>query len=131
MKPNARQYAAGLWAACQTKPEKDWPAVFSSLAVLLRLRGQSSLAPRVVQHFLTTRDQAAGRVKARVRIARPLSEEASQLIQTWARQRLGATELEAALQPDLLGGVIVECGDRRLDASLAGSLARLRQVLSE
>jgi F-type H+-transporting ATPase subunit delta len=68
---------------------------------------------------------------ARVYTARPL-DEASQadLVRSLSALTGTSVELQIADEADLLGGVLVEVGDVRLDASTRGRLAALHDTVS-
>jgi F-type H+-transporting ATPase subunit delta len=67
---------------------------------------------------------------ARVRSARPIDEGAREALSGSIEHLIGRpVELEVSEQADLLGGVIVEVGDLRVDASAKGRLDALREHL--
>jgi F-type H+-transporting ATPase subunit delta len=68
---------------------------------------------------------------ARVHTARPLDEAAqADLVRSLAALTGASVELQIADEADLLGGVVVEVGDVRLDASTRGRLAALHDSVS-
>jgi F-type H+-transporting ATPase subunit delta len=68
---------------------------------------------------------------ARVFSARELTEEnQSQLVSSLATLTGKSVELQIAQQPDLLGGVLVEVGDLRLDATTKGRLGALHDAVT-
>ncbi len=76
-------------------------------------------------------DEAAGRVRARVRSAAPLTEAQRSAIRERLGRRLGKTVLlDTAVDPTLLGGFVAEVGSRLLDMSLRGQLAGLRERIT-
>src|SRR5262245_2056097 len=76
-------------------------------------------------------DQAAGRVRARVRSAAPLSEGQRGAIRERLGRRLGKTVLlDTAVDPALLGGFVAEVGSRMLDMSVRGQLTALRERIT-
>lgn len=73
-------------------------------------------------------DQAAGRVRARVRTAAPLSDADRAAVRERLGRRLGqAVLLETEVDPAILGGFVAEVGGRVLDMSVAGQLSALRE----
>jgi F-type H+-transporting ATPase subunit delta len=76
-------------------------------------------------------DQAAGRVRARVRTAAPLSEAQRGAIRERLGRRLGKTVLlDTEVDATLLGGFVAEVGSRILDMSVRGQLAALRERIT-
>lgn len=68
---------------------------------------------------------------ARVRTARTIDDDSrDQLAQTLASLVGRPVELEVADQPSLLGGVLVEVGDLRVDATARGRLDAIREQLA-
>lgn len=75
-------------------------------------------------------DLAAGRLRVQVASAAPLSAANVQQLADLIRERLQCEcLLETAVQPTLLGGLVVSIGDTILDGSLRGRLQRLRNAL--
>jgi F-type H+-transporting ATPase subunit delta len=75
-------------------------------------------------------DEAAGRAKARVRTAQPLSAEQQQRLARALAARAGrAVELEVEVDPTLVGGLVAQLGDTVYDGSLQTQLAQLRSAL--
>ena len=76
-------------------------------------------------------DQDAGRVRARVRSAAPLTDSQRAGLRERLGRRLGKTVLlETAVEPSLLGGFVAEVGSRVLDMSVRGQLAALRERIT-
>ncbi len=76
-------------------------------------------------------DQAAGRVRARVRSAAPLTEAQRAGIRERLGRRLGKTVLlDTAVDPTLVAGFVAEVGSRLLDMSVKGQLAALRERIT-
>lgn len=68
---------------------------------------------------------------ARVRTARPLDESDQQALRASLGTLTGKdVELQTVTDESLLGGVLVEVGDLRLDASMRGRLSVLRDVVT-
>jgi F-type H+-transporting ATPase subunit delta len=73
-------------------------------------------------------DEAAGRIRARVRSAAPLGDAERAALRERLGRRLGKTVLlDTEVDPGLLGGFVAEVGSRVLDVSIAGQLAALRE----
>lgn len=68
---------------------------------------------------------------ARVHTARPLDEQSRGALVTSLSSLTGKNvELQIADSPELLGGILVEIGDLRLDATTRGRLGALRDAVS-
>jgi F-type H+-transporting ATPase subunit delta len=80
------------------------------------------------QHLL---ERALGRVRAKVRAAAPLSEEElNALVDAFSRLTNMTVLPTIELDPELLGGVMVEIEGRVYDASLKTQLQRLGETLA-
>ena len=76
--------------------------------------------------------QKAGTVQAQLLCVEPPSAEQTEKMRAFVKQKFGAAnvELDIAVQPDLLGGFILRCGDCEYDRSVKGKLDKLQQKLT-
>jgi F-type H+-transporting ATPase subunit delta len=80
--------------------------------------------------FVRLADEAAGRSKARVRTAQPLSaEQQTRLARALAARAGREVELEVEVDPALVGGLVAQLGDTVYDGSLRTQLVQLRSAL--
>jgi F-type H+-transporting ATPase subunit delta len=80
--------------------------------------------------FVRLADESAGRAKARVKTAQPLSPEQRTRLARALAGRAGRTvELEVEVDPTLVGGLVAQLGDTVYDGSLKTQLAQLRSAL--
>jgi F-type H+-transporting ATPase subunit delta len=97
---------------------------------LVAQRRRMPLLGDILVAYLALVDEAAGRARARVVSAAPLTAAEQTAIRDRLGRKLGRTViLETSVDPALLGGFVAEVGARRLDASLVGQLNALRQRL--
>jgi F-type H+-transporting ATPase subunit delta len=101
-----------------------------NLVLLLARRGRLAILPRVSDEFKRLVDREHGVVVANVTSAQPLEAADLAAIAERIRAMAGArVEVQAAVDPQLIGGLTVRVGDRLIDASVRGRLARLRASL--
>lgn len=104
------------------------------VAELVRLvlrKGREVFIPQIVAEFESLVRQERNVVQAEVTVARPLSEQLREQLQRRLEELWGKkVELDLKLDPRIIGGLVLSVGDRRIDGSLRGRLASLRQVLS-
>ena len=82
----------------------------------------------IVDHFEVLADEAAGRVRARVTTAIPLSDADREKLGRDLSAQLGKdVRMVADVDPAILGGLLLQVGDRLTDASVAGRLDQLRR----
>ncbi len=99
------------------------------LRVLIR-NGRGGLVALVGERYALLRDVRGGKVPVTVTTAVPLDEATKEQVASALREALDAEPvMRVEVDPDVLGGVTVRIGDRVMDASLAGALARLRAEL--
>ncbi len=100
------------------------------LVNLIVQRGRVGALPRVAEDFVRLLNAHRGVVMATVTSAVPLTADETAAIQSRVEAMAGATvDLRSEVDPDLLGGLTVQVGDRLLDASIRGRLERLRDQL--
>ncbi len=98
---------------------------------LVAQRRRIALLPEIRAAYDALVNEAAGRVRARVRSAAPLGEAQRGVIRERLGRRLGKTVLlDTAVDPALLGGIVAEVGSRLIDLSVRGQLAALRERLT-
>ena len=75
-------------------------------------------------------DEQRGRVRVLVRAATELSSQEQEQLREVLRRRLGKEPLlEVHVDPDLIGGLVVQVGDTVFDASVVAQLNRLRSQI--
>jgi len=71
-------------------------------------------------------------VEAMVTTATPLTDEQRERVTDVMQRRTGKNvSLSERVEPDLLGGIVVQVGDERIDGSLQRRLAEMRAMLHE
>lgn len=102
-----------------------------NLVLLLVRRGRIEQLPRVAAEFRRLDDERNGIVHATATSASPLGPDEVRAVTARLQELTGAkVTLETAVDPDLLGGLVVRIGDRLIDASVRGRLERLRSRLA-
>lgn len=102
-----------------------------NLAKLLIEAGRVDAVDAVVEEFERLDDEAAGRIRATVTTAVGLEEEDRRRLTRDLSDQLGhEVRLQARVDPGILGGVVLQLGDRLVDASLRGRLQQLRRQLA-
>lgn len=104
--------------------------VLGLLHVLVEKR-RETLLDNVVEEFDRYRDQHEGRVRARVVTARKLDEDFLATLRSAIEQRTQrAVDLTETIDPEVIGGLRVNVGDRVLDGTLRRSLQDMRRSLA-
>jgi F-type H+-transporting ATPase subunit delta len=108
----------------------DLPPLPLNLAKLLVRKNRTGLAVDIADQFEQLLEHQRGVSRARATTAVPLNDaERTALSRRLAEQTGGEVILETAVDPELLGGVVVQIGDRLIDASTRARLRALRNSL--
>lgn len=112
----------------------DLPGIDAQGLNLMRMlvgSGRGNRLGEIADRFESLADEAAGRVKATITTAIPLSEADRESLRRDLSGRLGKdVRLDSKVDPAILGGLLLQVGDRLTDASVAARLDQLRrQVL--
>lgn len=98
--------------------------------LLLVSRGRTFLIPFIARQFDDILRERTQHELVVVRSALPLSEaQRADLVQRLEAQTGKTITLEEAVDPEILGGLVLRVGDQLLDLSIAGRLRRLREQL--
>lgn len=101
-----------------------------NLVTLMLRRGRIEELPRLAAEFRRLDDERRGIVHATATSASPLTrDEIRAIIERLEQITGGRVELDAQVDPSLLGGVVVRVGDRLIDGSVRSRLERLRNQL--
>jgi F-type H+-transporting ATPase subunit delta len=97
---------------------------------LLAEKGRSGEVAQVYEEFRAFVDRARGRVAVELTTAHELSDAEARTIVDKIEKASGRTvEATRTVDPDLIGGMILQAGSLRVDASVRGRLERLRREL--
>jgi F-type H+-transporting ATPase subunit delta len=105
------------------------PVVLDALKVLCN-HGRLEIVRSVQQEVLKIYDVMRGRVRVELRTATPLDDGLSGQIETSLRKILGGEpKVDPAVDPRLIGGVVLRVGDTVYDGSVARQLSQVHQQM--
>jgi len=108
----------------------DLPPMVVNLARLLVQKGRTKIAAQVAEEFKRLAEQQQGIARARAITAVALNDEEREILTRRLRDQTGSQVLlETQVDPHLLGGVVVQIGDRLIDGSARARLEALRRNL--
>ncbi len=106
--------------------------LFLSFLLVLNEHERLDLIRPVLTVFRALRDQRARRIRVRVQTAVPLSGDHAARLERELRETFRLEPvLETAVEPTLLGGMVVRVGDWLYDASVRTRLQTIRNQLIE
>lgn len=108
----------------------DQPRLVQNMARLLVRKGRSFLAPDIARSFGELLDAQKGIEHATASTAVALTAAETEALRQTLRARTGKDViLETKVDPSLLGGVVIQIGDKLIDASTRARLRALRESL--
>ncbi len=124
--------AAKRDAAAEVASRLEVSPLTRDFLALVAAQGRAEHLGAIVAAYHGLQDEAAGRVRARVRTAVPLSAaERASLAERLGRAVEGKqVVLQEVVDRGLLGGFVAEIGSVLVDGSLDGQLARMRERLA-
>jgi F-type H+-transporting ATPase subunit delta len=106
--------------------------IFVNFLHVLNDHERLDLLRPILAAYRELHDRQTGRIMVRVRSAVPLPDDQRQRLTNELRQGFQAEPvLETAIDPELLGGLVVQVGDWMYDASVRTQLDNLRTQLIE
>lgn len=103
------------------------PLVRNLCGIVARNRRVAAL-PLIITAFMAERAKALGERVAEVTVAQPMTaEQQAQLERALNPDRAGKVKVSLKVDPEILGGLVVQMGSRRIDQSIRNRLLRLQQ----
>ena len=120
----SRQDAAKAFAGLAPQLGLD-PISTNFLGVLARNGRKSELA-RIIRFFKRIAAEHRGEISAEVLTAHPLKDDQVAALKAQLKKRAGRdVAIEATVDPQILGGIVVKLGSQMIDASIRTKLNRL------
>lgn len=99
---------------------------------VIRRKGRLGLLRSIARAYREAYDEAEGRIPVEVTTAVPLDDRLRERLRAAVSRFTGMSAvLEERVDADLVGGVVLRVGDRKIDTSVAGELERIHDVLVE
>ena len=124
----SREEAGNAFAALAPQLGLD-PVTTNFIGVLAR-NGRKGELQNVIRAFRRLAAEHRGEATAEVVTARPLNDDQIAALRQQLRARAGRdVTIDAAVDPTLLGGIVVKLGSQQIDASIRTKLNRLAQAM--
>jgi len=130
MKITARHYATALYETLLEAPSADHDRILDNFVQILGGNGQLSQFEKIEKFFFDVERKEKGIKEVDVAFAREGHDERKILPELYAL--LGKNlNVKERIDKSLLGGVLVQTEDKRIDASVKKQLVRLKESLTE
>ena len=124
----SRDEAGKAFAAIAPQIGLD-PVTTNFLGVLAR-NGRKGELRNVIRAYRRLASEHRGETTADVVTARPLNDDQLTALKTQLRARAGRdVAIDATVDPNILGGIVVKLGSQQIDASIRTKLNRLAQAM--
>ena len=124
----SREAAGKAFAAIAPQLKLD-PVTTNFIGVLAR-NGRKNELRNVIRAFRRLAAEHRGETTAEVVTARPLNDDQLARLRQQLRTRAGRdVAIDAAVDPSILGGIVVKLGSQQIDASIRTKLNRLAQAM--
>ncbi|HEX8842949.1 MAG TPA: F0F1 ATP synthase subunit delta [Sphingomicrobium sp.] len=124
----SRDEAGKAFAALAPQLALD-PITGNFLGVLAR-NGRKGQLRAIIRSFKRLAAEHRGETTAEIVTARPLNDDQVAALKAQLRARAGRdVNIDATVDPNVLGGIVVKLGSQRIDASIRTKLNRLAQAM--
>jgi F-type H+-transporting ATPase subunit delta len=108
----------------------DEEPLFKNFLLLTAEKGRAGELEEIAKEFERLMAREERRLDVELTTARELTDDEARVIVGQIEQAAGRTvEATRSVDPDLLGGIVLQAGSYLVDASVRGRLERLRQTL--
>jgi len=108
----------------------DDEPLFKNFLLLVAEKGRAGEIVEIAHEFERLMAREERRLTVELTTARELSDDEAKALVSQIEKAVGRkVEATRSVDPDLVGGVVLQAGEYRVDASIRGRLERLRQEL--
>ena len=124
----SREEAGKAFAALA--PDLKLDPITSNFVGVLARNGRKNELRNVIRAYRRLASEHRGETTAEVLTARPLNDDQLAALKTQLRTRAGRdVTIDAAVDPNILGGIVVKLGSQQIDASIRTKLNRLASAM--
>lgn len=124
----SREEAGKAFAALA--PQLKIDAITANFLGVLARNGRKGELQSVIRAYRRLAAEHRGETTAEVVTARPLMDDQLSALKQQLRARAGRdVNIDATVDPDILGGIVVKLGSQQIDASIRTKLNRLAQAM--
>jgi F-type H+-transporting ATPase subunit delta len=134
MRIKPKQYAISLYEAVRDVPSSEVKVVIENFVKLLVKNNAFKMAPQILSYLKSHVNKMEGIADLKVKTAEPLGEEnlsrLKKIIPTLLKREIKTINVQQEINPNLIGGFILECDDLVFDASIKNKFNVLKNNLS-
>jgi F-type H+-transporting ATPase subunit delta len=124
----SREQAGKAFAALA--PQLGLDAITTNFLGVLARNGRKGQLRNVIRAFRRLAAEHRGEATAEVVTVRPLNDDQLAQLRQQLRARAGRdVTIDATVNPDILGGIVVKLGSQQIDASIRTKLNRLAMAM--
>jgi F-type H+-transporting ATPase subunit delta len=111
-------------------PQLQLDPITSNFVGVLARNGRKNELGSIIRAFRRLAAEHRGETTAEVTTARPLNDDQMAALKSQLRARAGReVAIEATVDPQILGGIVVKLGSQQVDASIRTKLNRLASAM--
>lgn len=133
MRITVKQYATALYDSVKDKKKDEVRNIIKAFVEVLIADNVINQTDKIIAEFVRIWNKEQGIVEASIKSARELDETQIKSLQSYIKKLAKAktVEIKTAEEKNLLGGVVIQYGDKILDASLQAKLRSLQQTIKK
>jgi F-type H+-transporting ATPase subunit delta len=131
MKISAEKYAQTLYELTEEKSKDEIKKIIADFFRVLMSHNDLAKAEEIINELESISNKKEGIVDAKALSAIELSNDSVEIIKAFIKKKTGAGKVNITkeINKDLLGGTIIEYGDKILDLSLRARIKELKQKM--
>ncbi len=134
MKIKSKQYAISLYEAVKDVPPSRVKIVIENFVKLLVKNNALKVAPQILDYFKNYAEKIEGVVDLKLKIIEPLGREnisrLEKIVPLLFKREIKKVNLQQEVDPNLIGGFVLECDDLVFDASVKNKFKTLAKILN-
>jgi len=133
MKISVEKYAQTLQELTEGKSREEAKKIVADFFRILTANNDLPKAEKIIEAYKIISDKVDGVISAKVSSAIELEKDAVDCVTKYIKRKTGAEKIriEKEIDKKLLGGTVIEYGDKILDLSLKTRIRELKNKMSK
>ncbi len=133
MKIKLKQYAVALYEAVKDAPKEKIGDILDNFVKMLIKNNALRFAPQIINYLDKYAKKTEGVIDLKVKTVQPLEEEnlsqLKKIVPLLLEREIEKINVQQEIDPNLIGGFVLECDDLVFDASIKNKFNVLRKNL--